>query len=396
LNFSSYKKTINVLTLLWQTGFLFLLFGCASSGSIDISDFFRKGKNPNWETLGGSIERSNFRDYSIQPPLELAWTFKSYTAIHDLITVSDSLVYFGTLEGKIFVLDLRNGQLRGRMKFYHPTLGGITVDHHSIFFGLSNGKNTMYSYNVFDKKYNFIRNLSAIESNPLIYDDFIYVTTQQGLIYCLNKKDGSVEWSRDLKTTCQSSPVMHLNTVYVVNDKGVIYALNRFRGYILWSLDLSEPVLATPALDKNFLYIGSLSGTFYAIDLEKGKICWKNYVTDPVIGYIYSTAGISPDKIFIGATNGYLYALNKTDGTLIWKFKTDAAISTSPLVTADYIFIGSQDSRFYAVDIATGNSTWNFKTAGRIKTNPAIYGDYILIASENKNVYALKANSVQK
>lgn len=384
-----------IVKLFLLTGFYSFLSGCATTGSIDISDFFRKGKNPNWSAAGGGITRDNFREHAMQFPLQTAWMYKATTAVHDMITVSDSLVFFGAMDGKIFVVDLRNGKIRGTMKFSHPAMGGITVEHHNMFLGLSSGKSTFYSYNVYERRYNFIRNLGAIESNPLYYDDYLYITTQKGMLYCLNAKDGNIEWSRDLQASCQSSPALLTNTVYTVSDKGVITALNRFRGYVLWTLDLRQPVLAGPAADKNALYLAAMPGTLYAIDPEKGSIIWKQAVSDPAPGYLYSTPAVGTERIFVGSTNGYLYALDKASGKPVWKFKTNAVISASPVATPDYVFVGSQDTYFYAIDIRSGECVWSYKTSGRIKTSPALYGDYILIAAENKNVYAFKSAGVK-
>lgn len=55
-----------------------------------------------------------------------------------------------------------------------------------------------------------------------------------------------------------------------------------------------------------------------------------------------------------------------------WKFKTGAAIVSSPAISADTVYFGSSDHSFYAVDEHTGRLRWKFATQGRVTSSPAV------------------------
>jgi len=365
------------------------LAGCGTSGSMHRPSSSKKSDIENWTALGGGPSRSGFRNLNFQTPLKQSWKISTSSAINSTIVIADSCVYFGTLDGRIYGVSIRNGSQYGKIRYVQSSVLGMTIARETSVYGLSNGKGTLVSYDLANARHNFIRELGAIETNPLVYDDYIYVGSLNKKFYCLNFSDGLPQWTFEASKPIRSSPAIQRNAVYFGCDNGSIYSMNRFNGGINWEFKTAGAVYATPVVDASGVYIGSLDGTFYAVGVDDGKLMWKFHVEEPLDGTIYAAAAVNDLQVFFGSTNGYLYALNKKDGSLAWRFKTNGAISTAPLISANCVFIGSQDKNFYAIDILSGNSSWSFKTNGRIKTNPAMYGNYIVIAAENNYVFAL-------
>ncbi len=76
-----------------------------------------------------------------------------------------------------------------------------------------------------------------------------------------------------------------------------------------------------------------------------------------------------------------------------WKFKTDAAVISTPAVIDGTAYFGSNDHYVYAVNIADGVQRWKFKTGSRVTSSPAVYDGRVFFASYDGNVYALDAKS---
>lgn len=366
------------------------VYACGVSGSIKISNYFNKSEIENWENIGGSADRSNFRRTELNPPLKLAWETALSSAPHEVLAVSDRIVYTGTLDGRIYALDILKGDIIGNLKFLYAATAGLSVHHQTAIIALASGKESLISYNVYDNEFRYIKPLSGVETNPLIFEDYIYLADQHKKFYSLNYSDGTTLWSYETPKPVRSSPAVSGTSVFFGCDDGYVYALNRFNGKVNWTFQTRQAVYAAPALDATTLYIGSTDSVFYAIRLKEGTLSWKYVIGNATPGKFFSSAAVDDEKVFVGATDGFLYAFNKNDGTLLWKFQTKAAISSAPVIVNNFVYIGSQDSYLYAVDIKTGRSEWNYKTAGRIKTNMALYGEYLVVASEPKNVYAFK------
>ncbi len=362
------------------------------SGNIRVVGYFRKSTNDNWPNFGGSALRDNYRNVNFHLPLNLVWKKSVSSAVGSVIAVSDSIVYLGTLDGRVYAMNLRNGDVIGSLKFLYALTSGISVKHQTAILGLANGKETLISYDVFDSRYNYIKEIGGIETNPLVYEEYIYVAAQNKKFYSLNLSDGLILWTFETPLPVRSSPVVQGTTVYFGCDDGNIYALNRFNGNVIWKFQTHQAIFAAPALDETSLYVGSTDSTFYAIALKDGSLKWKFKIGGGTPGKFFASAAVDKERVIVGGSDGAVYALSKNDGKLLWKFQTNGAISTAPVITRDYVFIGSQDKNFFAVDLATGVSVWKFETEGRIKTNFVVYGNYIILASENKYVYVFKSS----
>ena len=100
---------------------------------------------------------------------------------------------------------------------------------------------------------------SAIESTPAVLGDRLFVGTQDGWLYALDRNDGSILWELTNGNLSGSSflasPVTALNdVVYFMNDD--LYAVDPLSGDIIWSVTGFCPGItrSSPALVDGVLY----------------------------------------------------------------------------------------------------------------------------------------------
>ncbi len=367
------------------------IISCSATGSIGISGDFRKGAADNWQTENGGRNRNAARAFDLTPPLTLVWKKEGTSAFTRTITVSDSIIYATTKDARFHAYNLRNGRSIGKMKFNYSGMNGVSVNHHDIIIALSNGKNTLISYNVYDRKYNFIKALGPLENSPLIYDDFIYAATEKGVLHCMDYKDGNVHWTHTLPKSCHSSPALYLNSVIIGCDDGTIRSLNRFRGTVNWSFKAHRPVMHPPVVDSQRVLAATMDGWIYCLDAEKGTMIWSRQLEPYDTCMIYGAPAAGQGIVVTGSAGGSLYAVSLADGKPRWKFNTRGAISVTPVITGRYVYIGSQDGNLYAVRLLSGVQEWSYPTSGRIKSSPVVYGRYLVVAAENKSLYVFQS-----
>ncbi len=384
-----------IKTIIIMIAFMPVLFSCSATGSIGISNHFLKGKNENWAMEGGGISRNAFRNESINPPLKLVWKTDGSSAFTKTIVVSDSIIYAATKDARVHAYNLRNGKSIGKMKFSYSAMHGPAVNHKDIIIALAMGKASLIHYDVYEKKYHFIKTLGPIENNPLIYDDFIYAATEKGVLHCMDYKDGNLNWSYALPKTSRSSPALYLNAVIIADDGGTVVSLNRFRGSLNWKVNLGSAVFHAPVIDSQNVYIAAKDGRITRIDAETGGIRWTRRLEPDGDCEVFAAPSASNGYVIIGSTNGKVYALRQSDGSTRWTFMTRGAVSVTPVITKEYVYIASQDGFLYAVNLITGVEEWNYKASGRIKTHPAVYGRYLIVAAENKTLYVFQSAGKQ-
>jgi outer membrane protein assembly factor BamB len=76
-----------------------------------------------------------------------------------------------------------------------------------------------------------------------------------------------------------------------------------------------------------------------------------------------------------------------------WKFKTRAAVISTPAVIDGTAYFGSNDHYLYAVNLADGVQRWKFKTGSRVTSSPAVFNGRVYFASYDGNIYAVDARS---
>jgi eukaryotic-like serine/threonine-protein kinase len=74
-----------------------------------------------------------------------------------------------------------------------------------------------------------------------------------------------------------------------------------------------------------------------------------------------------------------------------WRFRTQAAVLSTPAVVDGTVYFGSNDHRFYAVNAANGALRWKFATQGRVASSPAVSLGRVYFGSYDGNFYALNA-----
>ncbi len=87
--------------------------------------------------------------------------------------------------------------------------------------------------------------------------------------------------------------------------------------------------------------------------------------------------------------------LGRAAGTLadklrpIWKFKTEGAVTASPVVEAGVVYVGSSDANVYAIDIETGSQIWAARTDDAIEAAACVVGDAVYVGDSYGFVHAL-------
>ena len=281
------------------------------------------------------------------------------------------------------------------------------------------------------------------KSAPVIDDRHVYMGSDRGTFWALNRKDGSVACRYDIEKNPNdtkgifSTPALYRETIYFGAYDGNVYALNAETGKKKWTYSDADWVGSSPALapDKGLLYIGLEFGLFgkkggiAALSMETGKKIWSArtahfthgsplYIKEEGIvvigsndsifyaydalsgalkwhyqtrGEIKSRAAYDPARrlVVFGSFDGNLYALSAQDGRIAFSFHTRAGIFSTPLIQGDVVLIASLDKHLYAVDLDTGGQRWSFTTSGRIFASPVIADGSVWIGSNDGCLYEI-------
>ena len=152
----------------------------------------------------------------------------------------------------------------------------------------------------------------GIWTRPYVDEQFVFTTTLDGYIVCVDSSQGKVAWKFKTGDKMYSSPLVipvegGRKACVAGSDDGILYAVYHTGGSAnpLWKIKTKGKVRAEPIIHHGKILVGSGDNNFYCIEAQSGTILWR-YTTD---GNIYSKAAILGDKVIFGSSDGFLYSV---------------------------------------------------------------------------------------
>ena len=364
-----------------------LLCGCEG---LQLDRTFKIGLE-GWATLGGSSTRTNESSSMLKPPLREIWQYDARSGITASPLVRDSLVAICTLKGQLHVVNGKTGKRIGYISVDGAVTGTPVWNGTDLYIPISTGDELIESIDIQNGSKNWSAKFGQCESSPLFYQKNLYVTSLNGMLYCLNRTNGNEIWKyqtagEDVQEPIRSSPAADSNLVIFGCDDGIVYAVDATTGHDVWKFKADQSIFASPIVTERRVIVGSLDGTVYCLWALTGKLDWSYNAHSRV----YGAASANDSLAFVGTADGNCYALRLQDGTIAWRFQAQSVINCAPLVTTNLLYVGSLDRNLYALDVQSGKEIWHYEAPGRIKVSPVIWNGMLLVTSEDSYVTALK------
>jgi outer membrane protein assembly factor BamB len=148
----------------------------------------------------------------------------------------------------------------------------------------------------------------------------IYLGTFNNQLMAYPEGSTSPTWSFATSDWVWSAPIVTPDVIYTADAKGMVYAINRENGTKLWEFEADSAILSTPLLREDVLYFGTELGSAYAITIE-GVQKWNlslggNLYTSPV--------DVGENIVFTSMDNATAnVTAYSPEGTIVWSFGTD-------------------------------------------------------------------------
>lgn len=98
---------------------------------------------------------------------------------------------------------------------------------------------------------------------PLVFKDWIFLWSDQGIVSCLKHADGQVVWKKRVGGNYFGSPICVDNKLYCIDLDGTVAVIAADKEYKLFGrMQLKEPSKSTPAFNNGTLYFRTDSKLF--------------------------------------------------------------------------------------------------------------------------------------
>ncbi len=154
-------------------------------------------------------------------------------------------------------------------------------------------------------------------------------------------------------------PVVNRGVIYTADASGLVQAINKHNGKVKWTTELKHGLVSGPAVASGYIALGTNNSSLVVLNQNDGKKLWQTKVT----GEILSPPTILSRKVIVKTIDGRVYAFNAADGKQIWMAEHGAPslilkASSSPVAMGNMVLIGFSDGKLDALDRETGRVMW--------------------------------------
>lgn len=201
-----YSLNINTGKLIWKF----------NSGNSITGNIFKVGDRICFANYDGDVFLMNSKG-------KLIWKKAVIGNIINSIVINKNKIGVGTDAGIFYILELSSGLIGKRMEMTHPLSGGIGTDGKNFYFGSGSALYAVDRAGIVKWK---VMVDSEIKSIPDIRGDLIIFSTENGVVYALNKSTGSQKWKYIWNNPiCSKAIIVSKNSTFVSDKNGSILEL---------------------------------------------------------------------------------------------------------------------------------------------------------------------------
>jgi len=358
---------------------------------------------------------------------EVVWQFQAGGGIATSATISDGVVYIGSMDGRLYAVDAQSGQERWEFEAGDLILSKPAVADGVVYFGAGGLDLTdlhLYALDVQSgqERWTFKMAGRFRVSPPAVSDGVVYVADDRNL-YAVDVQSGVERWrfQADGRPQAQRgayehtdlfSPVVADGVVYVGSNDTYLYAVDALSGQTKWKFQAGGGFYggfwSSAAISGGVIYISNDDGYLHALDAQSGQERWKSKTGDT----LGSPPAISGGVVYVAnyddyddhdGWDGYLHALDIQSGQEKWTFRADEALAdpdgtphsgvgdpNPPAISGGVVYFGSNDGYLRGLDAQSGREKWKFETGDPgAHYSPAVSGGLAYFGGDDGLLYAV-------
>lgn len=344
----------------------------------------------DWTGFRGNPQLTGVAATELPDALELLWTFQAADMIEGTAAVVKGIVYVGALDGYLYAIDARNGELQwkyqaGESDSPVSIKASPAVYNGVIYVGDGEGVFHAIEVNAGKQKWKF-QSDGEIFSSANFGGANVLFGSYDGFLYCLNRESGALVWKFETEGYIHGTPAIFGNSVVITGCDSYLRVINIGDGSQTQQVYLGAYVGASPAILENRAYAGTYGTEVLGVELGTGNIAWR-YQHPKRRFPFFASAAVTEDVVIIGGRDKMLHALSPDTGAPQWIYTAKSRIESSAVIVGKRVFFGTTRGVLIALDISNGEPVWEFETGSAIVASPSVANGQLYIGTESGTLY---------
>jgi eukaryotic-like serine/threonine-protein kinase len=298
------------------------------------------------------------------------WTAKAGRRFTEPVQVEENTLYGGSIDRKVYAVDLRSGEVRWASRLPGMIVGGVVLSGDTVFAASSRPQGRISALRRKNGKQIWKTSTPPIGAPLALIDGTLIALTQRGEVFGVDPAQGKIRWHRALGVarigavatggrgalvattdslfrlqvsdgkvthriaspgTVLSAWVPQGSTLVVGTTDSMVICIRPDNLERVWNLQVDAPVLGSPAALGDTLFLASRKGTLYRIDPgERPTLKIVTRLDWPVTSSVTLAGG----QILLGGADGVIRAL-RLDGHEIWRMRVWRPVELGPVPLSD-------------------------------------------------------------
>ena len=345
----------------------------------------------DWTAFRGGPDNAGVAEGDLPAKPELRWTFRAEDGFAATAAIVGGTVYAGSLDGRLYALDLASGKERWRYQAADAIKSSPLVAGGTVYFGDEAGNLHAVDAASGEKRWTFTAD-AAITASPALAGGCLLAGSYDNRLYCLDPESGKPKWTAETDGYVHATPAVTAGGEAVVAGcDGWLRRLRLADGREMGKVELGGYAAASPALAGGRAFVGTFENRVVAVDLAAGKLAW-TFAPEREFPFYASAAVAGEGAVALVIAPGRdreVHALAAADGAERWSWPAGARVDASPVVAGDRVWVATLGGVLAALDLASGEPGWTFTAGTGFEASPAVAAGRLVIGDADGVLYCL-------
>ena len=329
-----------------------------------------------WRVFRGNAALTGTANIELPAAPEPRWVFSAEDSIESSAAIADGRVFVGSLDGRLYALDLDSGAELWRFETGSEVRSSPSIFGNTVYFGDESG--TFYALDVESGSEQWsYQTGGGIVSAANYADGLLVFGSYDNHLYAVAAADGKLVWSIETGGYINGTPAIVDGTVISVGCDGVLRLIALKDGVLLGSIEIGAYVAASPAIREGVAYFGTYENQVLAVTLA-GERRWA-YEHPKRKFPFYSSAAVTDELLVVGGRDKMVHGIDPATGAALWTHSSGARVDSSPVIVGDRVFVGGSSGDLVALDAQSGAVVWQFETGSSIVASPSLASGRLVI-----------------